>query len=41
MTGILGILGTLLFVVRIGQMARSWWRKKQHVQRIEKTSDKS
>lgn len=34
MTGILGILGTILFVVRIGQMGRSWWRKRQHQERM-------
>ncbi len=35
MTGILGILGTILFLVRIGQMSRSWWRKRQHAPRLE------
>ena len=35
MTGILGILGTIMIVVRMGQMARTWWRKKQHAPRIE------
>ena len=35
MTGILGILGTILFVVRIGQMARTWWRKRRYQPAIE------
>lgn len=30
MTGILAILGTTLFVVRVGQMARTWWRKRKY-----------
>lgn len=29
MTGILGVLGTILFLVRLGQMGRSWWRKRK------------
>ena len=36
MTGILGIRGTILFVVRIGQMTRTWWRRRQQAPRIEK-----
>jgi len=30
MTGILGILGTVLFVVRIGQMGKKWYLKKKY-----------
>ena len=37
MTGILGILGTILFLVRIGQMGRTWWRKRKYQPVLEKS----
>ena len=30
MTGIFAVLGTLLFVVRVGQMSRTWWLKRKY-----------
>lgn len=30
MTGIFAIIGTVLFVVRVGQMTRTWWLKRRH-----------
>lgn len=36
MTGILGILGTILFAVRIVQMGKSWWRKRKYQPELTK-----
>lgn len=30
MTGIFAVLGTLLFVIRAGQMGRRWWLKRKY-----------